>query len=345
MTPSPPCDDWHGAATPRELMPLRCLKLKTGAAVLASACALVSVGGWAADIDAPPEWASKHSEAAIDPAIVAAVDASGRSIDVAALALRLRSARYVLLGEIHDDAVQHHLRAAVLRELLADGRPTWLVFEQIDREHNAALAAAGRDTEDVVSAGQLDKKGWRWPLHRPLFDAALAGGASVVGGNLSRAEASLVVRGGVAQAPADLQRWLTAPDPADGSPPAAWTATQDALLRQQVDAGHCGALPPAMIAPMALAQRARDAALAAAMRGAPPGVRVVLIAGNGHVRRDIGVPHYLAAAPDGIVSIAFLERGGDGRTVPDGPYDEAWFTAPLERPDPCATFHPPGVVR
>jgi len=198
----------------------------------------------------------------------------------------------------------------------------------------------------VVSAGQLDRKGWDWPLHRPLFDAALAGGATVVGGNLSRAEASSVVRGGVAQAPAELQRWLAAPDAASAALPSAWTPAQDAELRHQVDAGHCGALPPPMIAPMALAQRARDAALAVAMAAAPPGVRVVLIAGNGHVRRDIGVPHYLAAAQaDGIVSIGFLERGRDGQAVTDGPYDQAWFTAPVERPDPCASFHPPGVAR
>ena len=136
-----------------------------------------------------------------------------------------------------------------------------------------------------------------------------------------------------------------APDAAGATPPVAWTAAQDAELRHQVDVGHCGALPPAMIAPMALAQRARDAALAAAMISAPAGVRVVLVAGNGHVRRDIGVPHYLAASAENIVSIAFLERGSDGGMVADGPYDLAWFTAPVERPDPCASFHPPGVVK
>lgn len=321
-------------------MPMRCRCRWALAWMLASVCAVAPTGALAA---------------------AAAIDASGREIDVAVLADSVRPARYVLLGEIHDNALQHRLRAALLRALLADGRPTWVVFEQIDRQHNAAVAAAPRDTEAVVSAGQLDKKGWAWPLHRPLFDAALADGATVVGGNLSRAEASRVVRGGVAQAPADLQRWLTAPDAAavahaadasavdganDAALPSAWTSEQDAELRHQVDVGHCGALPPAMIAPMALAQRARDAALAAAMRGAPVGVRVVLIAGNGHVRRDIGVPHYLAVAPaDGIVSIAFLERGSAGQTVADGPYDQAWFTAPVERPDPCASFRPPGVVR
>ncbi len=331
-------------------MLVRWLKRRAVAAAVASACAMVTVGGLAADIAAPSASVLKVSDAALasagDPASDAAFDASGRSIDIAALAERLRPARYVLLGEIHDDAAQHRLRAALLRGLLADGRPTWVVFEQIDRQHNAAVAAAPRDTEAVVSAGQLDKKGWRWPLHSPLFDAALAGGASVVGGNLSRAEASSVVRGGVAQAPVDLQRWLAAPDAAGAALPSTWTAAQDAELRYQVDAGHCGALPPPMIPPMALAQRARDAALAMAMTAAPPGVRVVLIAGNGHVRRDIGVPHYLATAPaEGIVSIAFLERGGDGVMVADGPYDQAWFTTPVERPDPCASFHPPGVAR
>ena len=329
-------------------MPVRCLKRRAAAAAVVSACAMPTMGGWAADIAGPSASVPKVSDAALaaagEPAIDAAVDTSGRSIDVAALAERLRPARYVLLGEIHDDALHHRLRAALLRALLADGRPTWVVFEQIDRQHNAAVAAAPRDTEAVVSAGQLDKKGWHWPLHRPLFDAALAGGATVVGGNLSRAEASQVVRGGVAQAPAELQRWLAAPDAAGAALPSEWTPAQDAELRHQVDVGHCGALPPAMLAPMALAQRARDAALAAAMSAAPPGVRVVLIAGNGHVRRDIGVPHYLAAAPaEGLFSIAFLERANDGATIADGLYDHAWFTAPVERPDPCASFHPPGV--
>ncbi len=322
---------------------MRSRKRSTVALLLVTAvCAMAARGAIAADGVAPAASVPHVRGAAVD----AAVDASGRSLDIAALAERLRSARYVLLGEIHDDAQHHRLRAALLSALLADGRPTWVVFEQIDRQHNAAVAAAPRDTEVVVSAGQLDRKGWNWPLHRPLFDAALAGGATVLGGNLSRAEASSVVRGGVAQAPLELQRWLTAPAAADAALSPAWTPAQDAELRHQVDVGHCGALPSAMLASMALAQRARDAALAAAMTGAPPNVRVVLIAGNGHVRRDIGVPHYLAAArADGIVSIGFLERGSDGRTAADGPYDEAWFTAPVERPDPCASFRPASAAR
>lgn len=276
-----------------------------------------------------------------------AVDSSGRPVSLAQAVRRLRGARYLLLGEVHDNPVHHRIRAALLHDLLADGVPTWVVFEQMDRQHNPAIAAAAPDVEAIVEAGRLDRKGWAWPLHRPLFEAALAGRATVIGGNLSRAEASQVVRGGVAQIPPDLRRLLTDADDEAAPELPRWTAALDAELTRQIDEGHCGALPPKMMAPMVLAQRARDAALASAMAQAPDGTRVVLIAGNGHARRDVGVPHYLlaAAAPgeSRIVSVGLLERAQDGSTAVDGPYDEAWFTARVVRPDPCGSFRPPGA--
>ena len=289
---------------------------------------------------APPLNVFSADLARADVATGVIADAAGQRVDVTAAANRLRDARYLLLGEIHDNAEHHRVRAALLRALLADGRPTWVVFEQIDRQHNAALQAAERRTDAVIAAGQLDQTGWGWPLHRPLFDAALAAGATVVGGNLGRAEASGVMRAGAAKVPADLQALLSAP----------WSAQQNAEVLHQVDEGHCGALPAAMLPAMALAQRARDAALAQAMAAAPAGARVVLIAGNGHVRRDVAVPHYVLAAErltkdlalanpaatGRIASVGLLEQAEDGTYRADAPYDEAWFTARTVRPDPCA---------
>lgn len=292
-------------------------------------------------LHAPPrEW--------IDGSFSGVLDASGAAPDAAALLQRLRGARYVLLGEIHDNAQHHELRAVLLRQLLSDGVPSVVVFEQVDREHSAALAAAAAgtpgDVDAVITAGALDRRGWRWPLHRPVFAAALDGGAVLAGGNLSRADASRLVRGGVAQAPADLRALI---DPVLDT---SWTPEHQAELLHQVDIGHCGALPASMLAPMALAQRGRDAALALAMfqaaRQAAPGARVVLIAGNGHVRRDIGVPHDLAVldASARAVSVAFLELD-DGRPgAVDGPYDAAWFTPRAVRDDPCADFKPPAAA-
>jgi len=308
-----------------------------------------------------------HAAADVDDVFVDVVDASGVRLDPVPLLKRARSARYVLLGEVHDNALHHQLRTVLLRLLLSDGVPTTVVFEQIDRQYNTALQGAAEraladaakrgtavDVEPVIDAGQFARKGWAWPLHRPLFIAALGGGATLGGGNLSRAEASAVVRGGVDAAPVDVRGLL---DSADSLPAGTgWTSQQQAVLLHEVDVGHCGALPAQMLAPMALAQRARDAALALAMvqamQRSSAGARVVLIAGNGHLRRDIGVPHYLrvlaarnaepAAAAPRVMGVAFMERSDDGTPdVADGTQDEVWFTPRAERTDPCASFKPP----
>lgn len=238
----------------------------------------------------------------------------------------VRHARFILLGEVHDNPEHHRQRAELLHRLLADGRPTRVVFEQMDRASDAALAAAARDPEAQADAGQLDRAGWRWPMHRPLVEAALAGGAKISGGNFDRDLARRLVREGAAAAPADLRTAL------DAVP---WSPAQDGIVRDAIEDGHCGVLPQDRVAPMALVQRLRDAALAQAMlRAREP--RVVLIAGNGHVRNDLGVPHYLRAAgvaAQDIVALGFVEDGD--ATMP---FDLRQVTPGVQRPDPCAAF-------
>ncbi len=90
---------------------------------------------------------------------------------------------------------------------------------------------------------------------------------------------------------------------------------------------------------MALAQRARDAAMAEAMLGAAKSgaERVILIAGNGHVDRGLGVPRYLLAAgvPAATIhAVGYLEQG----QADTGRFDEQVLTAPAEREDPCKGF-------
>ena len=67
------------------------------------------------------------------------------------------------------------------------------------------------------------------------------------------------------------------------------------------------------------------------------GIQVVLLAGNGHVRRDIGVPFWLpAAAARDAVSIGVLERNDDG-SLPESAaeFDAYVITESAERADPC----------
>jgi uncharacterized iron-regulated protein len=241
---------------------------------------------------------------------------------------RQREARFLLLGEVHDNPQHHALRAALLTELPADGRPTTIVFEQMSRDSDAAIRTAPRSAEAIADAGRLDRKAWRWPAHKPLLDAALDASARIAGGNLERAEVRAIVREGRSAVPPDLRPMLDDP---------AWDPDLQRALEREIDAGHCHALPAAQLPVMALAQRARDAAMAQALLSAAEASgRAVLLAGNGHVRLDLGVPRYLRAAgvPTAqIVAVGYLEEPG-----PTGVYDLAQLTRGVPRDDPCAAF-------
>jgi uncharacterized iron-regulated protein len=125
------------------------------------------------------------------------------------------------------------------------------------------------------------------------------------------------------------------------------TALNAALLDELYD-GHCQMLDRSKLDPMANVQRLRDAMLAANVKTARPSNGVaVLIAGNGHVRKDRGVPLYLAGDNARVLALMHLEVS-DGATdplalVPKSPdgapaADYVVFTPGAERGDPCEVF-------
>ena len=81
-------------------------------------------------------------------------------------------------------------------------------------------------------------------------------------------------------------------------------------LDQVIEDGHCGKPPPNILPGIVAAQRARDAIMAKTLQA---DASAVLIAGNGHVRRDFGVPHYLAHYPQGddVRVVGFIEVDAD----------------------------------
>jgi uncharacterized iron-regulated protein len=251
--------------------------------------------------------------------------------------LRAGPGQALLLGEVHDNAAQHALRRDLLAALLAHGDRPALLLEQFDREHQAALDAASRplaqaspaaldaQVDAVVQAGH-GAPGWHWPFYRPYIRLALAHGLPIVAANVSRADARVV-----------MQRGLAA---------TGWRADvpDDIRLAQagSIEASHCGQLDAAAAARLSQAQVARDQFMARLVdRHAGRGV--VLLAGNGHVRADIGVPRWLA--PDlraRTQVVGALEAGGaTGDTAGPQPYDTVLRTAAQPRPDPCAGLRMP----
>lgn len=245
----------------------------------------------------------------------------------AELIARLRDSDYVLLGEQHDNSEHHRLRAALLAALPA---PLPVVVEYLPRGAAPALRRDDRGPAllRTLEAAGFDARGWRWPLHEPLFTAIAHRQHPLHGGNLPRELARRTAREGAAALPDELRALIdTAPLPA---------AARDTLLADLLR-GHCGQLGADRMPNMLLAQRGRDAAMAAALRTArarQPGGPVLLLAGNGHVRRDHGVGQLLPALEPSarVLSVGFAEPG---HAPEPGLYDMVWTTAGTPRADPC----------
>jgi uncharacterized iron-regulated protein len=261
-----------------------------------------------------------------------ATPAGGGDFTAAELEARMRQRPVVLLGEIHDNVEQHAVRAQALALLLQAGLRPALAFEQFDRERQPDIDRVLADTspgagDRAARLAALGGRGWNWNLYRPFLELALRYGLPVVAANLSRADAMRVSREGFgAVFDAGQQREL-------GLDP-----LPDDLLRAQeqaIEEGHCHEMPADLLPALARAQIARDATLAQAIR---PYLQrgVVLLTGNGHVRRDIGVPHYLPAPEhQRIVSIALVERDSSGEAPPPGAFDAVFLTPVQARVDPC----------
>jgi uncharacterized iron-regulated protein len=254
----------------------------------------------------------------------------------------LRTARFRLLGEVHDNPAHHAIQLKSLDALGGSGLKPAVAFEQFDRAHGKALQqrlAAGNVTaQDVAQAVQFDRKGWNWDLYRPLVEGALRHGMPLRAANLSRAEAGRIAKEGMAALGTEQISRLRLET--------AWSAEKERVLREIVYEGHCRSLPEQLMPNMTAAQRARDATLAEALLD-PSADGAVLIAGNGHVRCDLGVPLYLRqASPDArIVSLGLLEvESGKDRAADyfaagaERAYDFAWFTSRAQREDPCVAL-------
>ena len=263
-----------------------------------------------------------HLLAMISLLLAACAQSGWTGLDQRRLNDAVRSRPLVLLGEVHDNAAQHAMRAEALRALLESGARPALLMEQFDRERQAeldrALARSGTTADAVIAAAtpaDPSMQGWSWSFYKPYIALAIEYKLPIVAANVSRDDTRRLLKDGLsslgfeARVPADIE------------------AAQASAI---VD-GHCGMIDTAMAGRMVGAQVARDQFMARAIEA--NGARgAVLIAGNGHVRRDVGVPRWLsAAARERSVAIGLLEAGD----VNAAAFDVAFTTAAQPRSDPC----------
>src|SRR5690606_29853931 len=142
--------------------------------------------------------------------------------------------RLLLLGEVHDNAAGHALRLRHLKAYADGSARVVIAMEQFDRERQADLDAAMarcRAAACVIDAAAPGKSGWNWDYYAPVIQLALDHELPLLAANLSRDEASAVVKDGFGAA---LSPELQAKYSLDALPEALLAAQME-----EVREGHC----------------------------------------------------------------------------------------------------------
>ena len=256
------------------------------------------------------------------PTPTAVSEAEDPGQQAGALLTRLMPTPLLLLGEQHDAPEHQALQRELVQQLAARQLLSALVLEMSEAgTHTTDLPSQASETqvrEALRWSG--DQGGWPWPIYAPVVMAAVRAGVPVLGGNLPRADMR------AAMGNESLDRLLPT----------------EALERQRVAIreGHCDLLPAPQIAPMTRIQIARDQAMARTAAAAiRPGQTVLLVAGNGHVQRDLGVPLHLPPDLAHRVVVALARPAADaqeavGQTLPTA--DVVWRSPPRAPRDYCA---------
>jgi uncharacterized iron-regulated protein len=236
------------------------------------------------------------------------------AFDTATRLDKLLPADVLLLGEQHDAAEHQQIEQQVVANLAQRGVLAAVALEMADAGTSTASLHPSSSDEQVQLALRWSDRAWPWSAYGPAVMTAVRAGVPVLGGNLphNRMQDSM----------ADSKLDVALPGPA--------------LKAQQqgIRTGHCNLLPETQITPMTRIQIAKDISMATTLSQAVvPGKVVVLLSGNGHADRFLGVPQHLG--PDLKAKVIRLRAGPDAGDQASA-FDMVWATPALPEKDYCA---------
>lgn len=236
--------------------------------------------------------------------------------------------RIFLMGEIHDNPHGHKLRLEMVMQFIEQGYRPLVAMEQFDRENQDDLDVALSTCHDVDCVlAKAATPGWEWSFYKPFVQLALDKKITLIAVNLSNVDVRNVISNGfsVVFNPQAMDTYKL-----NQIPPALQSAQYKAIQE-----GHCNMLPSQAIGPMVRGQIARDVWMADVVNSSQNQM-VILIAGNGHIRRDAGVFHWLSIEKKKLTQVHGFVESADSSYV--NWFDQVHVVPTLEREDPCLVF-------
>ncbi|MEP1209092.1 MAG: ChaN family lipoprotein [Rhizobiaceae bacterium] len=274
---------------------------------LALVVACIGSVAWAQSVSVLPQsWQSTHY--ADHPLVGQVYNAKGKLVPAGQIVRQARLTRYVLLGEQHDNPDHHVIQANIIGALAGERHRPAVVFEMVPQRLAVEISkydlAKDPQLDDFAKRLQWEERGWySWDIYRPIALAAARNNLPMVAGNLNRDTTRLISKKGLSALDSDKQTTYGLTTPL--SPP-----LKDQLLEELRDS-HCNLLPEKTLPAMVKVQRARDGSLADAMIRASRKFGSILIAGNGHVRKDRAVPMILRQRLPGSQVVSLGQLSGD----------------------------------
>ena len=237
----------------------------------------------------------------------------------------LLPADVLLMGEQHDAPTHQQLQRTVVQLLAEHGVLAAVALEMAERGTTTAGLPPDAGEQPVREALKWRDTSWPWATYGPVVMAAVRAGVPVLGANLPMAELRNAMQSVALDGHLTTESWQK--------------------QQQDIRDGHCGLLPERQIVPMARVQLARDAAMARTVLDARQrGKTVLLIAGNGHVNRQLGVPTHLGQdvrfSALTLVPVPASGPTGEDRRAADA----IWMTPTLPPKDYCAELKAPAAT-
>jgi uncharacterized iron-regulated protein len=223
----------------------------------------------------------------------------GRRLTLTQLVQAVEPDTFLLIGEVHSEARHHQFQAAVIEALVQAGRAVIVGLEMFDRtrQHPLNLWTLNRlsEAEFIEQSDWQRQWGFDFALYRPIFEVVYRYRLRLVALNVPRATVRQVALKGWDSLPQEERMGIDQLDLSQRDHRQLFDALMHGHPGTDPHAGHGGHADPAherfyqaqVLWDTAMAERA----LHYLERTVPsPRLIFVILAGNGHVMYDVGIP-------------------------------------------------------